>query len=324
MWQVILILLLISSKTNLIILNPLKPAQLSKEKMEIQLDIFPNNLAQKRDRLVNIASVPQRSPFRYPGGKTWLIPIVRKWLFQKGNPAPILLESFAGGGIVGLTAAFENLANEIIMIELDPEIAAVWQTVFSTKNRELANKILGYNLTCSNLKLELEKKPVDLCEVAFQTILKNRTMHGGIIANGSGFIKNGENGKGLSSRWYPETLFNRITNIELISYKVKFECASAYEVILQNQLKPNVFHFIDPPYVKAGKRMYRFHEIDHKKLFETVSKLAGPYLMTYDDAPEVRIMCQDFGLNFKSIPMKTTHHLEKRELLISDNYEWLN
>ena len=28
--------------------------------------------------IVNVASVPQRSPFRYPGGKTWLIPFKAK------------------------------------------------------------------------------------------------------------------------------------------------------------------------------------------------------------------------------------------------------
>src|ERR1700674_1531455 len=32
---------------------------------------------------VNVASVPQRSPFRYPGGKTWLIPYIRSWLVAK-------------------------------------------------------------------------------------------------------------------------------------------------------------------------------------------------------------------------------------------------
>jgi DNA adenine methylase len=30
------------------------------------------------NKIVNVASVPQRSPFRYPGGKTWLVPIVRQ------------------------------------------------------------------------------------------------------------------------------------------------------------------------------------------------------------------------------------------------------
>ena len=49
---------------------------------------------------VNVAAVPQRSPLRYPGGKTWLIPHVRAWL-GRANPAPrLLVEPFAGGGIV--------------------------------------------------------------------------------------------------------------------------------------------------------------------------------------------------------------------------------
>ena len=30
------------------------------------------------DKVVNVASVPQRSPLRYPGGKTWLVPARRK------------------------------------------------------------------------------------------------------------------------------------------------------------------------------------------------------------------------------------------------------
>jgi len=32
---------------------------------------------------VNVASVPLRSPFRYPGGKTWLVPQLRSWLLAE-------------------------------------------------------------------------------------------------------------------------------------------------------------------------------------------------------------------------------------------------
>jgi len=41
-------------------------------------------------QIVNVASVPQRSPFRYPGGKTWLVPLVRQWLIglPKLPPCP--------------------------------------------------------------------------------------------------------------------------------------------------------------------------------------------------------------------------------------------
>ena len=62
-------------------------------------------------QLVNVSQVRQISPFRYPGGKTWLVPVAREWLASLGRPAH-LLEPFAGGGVIGLTAAAEHLADE--------------------------------------------------------------------------------------------------------------------------------------------------------------------------------------------------------------------
>src|SRR6058998_3882107 len=43
---------------------------------------------------VNVASVPQRSPFRYPGGKTWLVPYIRSWLGHKRQCPSVLVEPF--------------------------------------------------------------------------------------------------------------------------------------------------------------------------------------------------------------------------------------
>ena len=97
--------------------------------------------------IINVASVPQRSPFRYPGGKTWLIPTVRQWLKQENKIVKELIEPFAGGGIVSLTAAFEKMAEQIIMVELDEEIAAVWEVILNEKNKWLADKIYSYDLT---------------------------------------------------------------------------------------------------------------------------------------------------------------------------------
>lgn len=72
-------------------------------------------------KIVNVASLPQRSPFRYPGGKTWLVPYIRAWLKSLSRPPDTLIEPFAGGGIVSLTVGFENLAERVEMIELDDE-----------------------------------------------------------------------------------------------------------------------------------------------------------------------------------------------------------
>ena len=68
-------------------------------------------------------------------------------------------------------------------------------------------------------------------EKAFQTILKNRTFHGGILAEGSGFLKYGENGKGIQSRWYPATLAKRFRNLAFISDKIIFRKEDGLEVI---------------------------------------------------------------------------------------------
>jgi DNA adenine methylase len=269
---------------------------------------------------VNVASVPQRSPFRYPGGKTWLIPTVRKWLSQTNEK--ILIEPFAGGGIVSLTAAFERYSQQIIMAELDPEIAAVWQTILGDENNWLANRILNFELTIDNINSEILKENKSVREIAFCTILKNRTYHGGIIAKGSGLLKHGENGKGILSRWYPRTLYDRIKGIDKIKQYITFKFEDAYDLIEDNIDNTDVFFFIDPPYTKAGKRLYTLFDVDHEGLFEKVSRIKGKFILTYDDTPQIRHYADKYDLLYKTIPMKTTHHLQKNELLITDNLNW--
>ncbi len=272
--------------------------------------------------LVNVASVPQRSPFRYPGGKTWLIPIVRQWLRQSTIPTNLLIEPFAGGGIVSLTTAFEKLADHITMVEIDEEIAAVWEVVLSGKNKWLAEKILKFDLTHESIKVELDKPNKTVHDIAFCTILKNRIFHGGILAKGSGMIKNGENGKGISSRWYPKTLHDRIIGIEYVKSKIEFIKGDAFEIIEENLNNESAYFFIDPPYTVAGKRLYTHFDIDHEKLFYLTSKLKGKYMLTYDDTSEIRHLAYKYNLDFRTTPMKTTHHLEKNEIVISDNFKW--
>jgi DNA adenine methylase len=136
-------------------------------------------------RVVNVASVKQLSPFRYPGGKTWLVPTVQLWLSQKRRRPDHFVELFAGGGIVGLTVAAERLADHVTMIEIDPDVASVWHTIFGDGAEWLANRILAFDLTYENVQETLSQPIESVKEKAFQTILKNRTYHGGILAPGS-------------------------------------------------------------------------------------------------------------------------------------------
>lgn len=287
-----------------------------------QLLFFDTEKHESAAKPVNVSAVPQRSPFRYPGGKTWLIPVVRQWLRQDKQKIALLVEPFGGGGIVSLTAAFENLAEAIVLSEIDPDVAAVWHTILGEDNDWLANKISTFELQLDNIQRELQMPNQDTKQTAFNTILKNRILHGGIMAKGAGLIKTGENGKGLASRWYPKTLKTRIQNIKSICPKIKFFQADAFEILQQHANNKQAFFFIDPPYTVAGKRLYAHYDIDHEKLFALVAQLKGRFMLTYDDTPYIRILAQHHNLPYRIIPMKTTHHLQKNEIILCDNNNW--
>ncbi|MBI5235726.1 MAG: DNA adenine methylase [Deltaproteobacteria bacterium] len=284
--------------------------------------------AREIHRPVNVASVPQRSIFRYPGGKTWFVPTFRRWI-NLMNPKPrILIEPFAGGGIISLTALFENLVENAVMLELDEEIAVVWESIVNGEAEWLANRILTFDLTRETVIAELNKTSAAQREKAFKTILKNRTLHGGILAEGSGFIKHGENGKGIRSRWYPETLAKRLLNLNNISDRIDFRCADGLEVMKEFSAIKDAIFFIDPPYTaggkKAGKRLYKHSLIDHERLFRTCESLKGDFLMTYDNADEVKELAQAHGFEMRLIPMTNTHHAAMEELVIGKNLSWMD
>ncbi|MBI4800953.1 MAG: DNA adenine methylase [Elusimicrobia bacterium] len=277
---------------------------------------------------VNVSSVPKRSPFRYPGGKTWFVPAFRSWIANQHPVPAILVEPFAGGGIISLTALFENLAASVVMVELDDEIAAVWRAVVDGQTKWLAKRILEFDLTKESVIKELFKKDADVKEKAFQTILKNRTFHGGILAEGSGFLKHGENGKGIRSRWYPATLARRFSDLSLIANRICFRQEDGLDVIDEYSGRKDAVFFIDPPYTaggkKAGNRLYRHFNLDHERLFALCKAIKGDFLMTYDNADEVKVMARRHGFQMRLIPMNNTHHATMEELVIGNDLSWMD
>ena len=274
---------------------------------------------------VNVAQVPQRSPFRYPGGKTWLVPTTRAWL--KSLRLTVLVEPFAGGGIISLTAAFERLVDRVVMVEIDPHVAAVWHTILEGDAEWLADAILRFHVTPDNLDTVLAIHNDTFEWQAFLTIVRNRTARGGIMAPGAGRIKNSDNGKGLTSRRYPETLSRRILDIAAIRDRITFIEGDGLAVIQDYGSRGDAALFIDPPYTasakRAGSRLYLHSEINHGDLFDLAGMLAGDFLMTYDNASELRILSSQHGFDTAAVAMKNTHHAAMTELLISRSLDWL-
>jgi DNA adenine methylase len=290
----------------------------------------------KHDHVVNVASVPQLSPFRYPGGKTWLVPYIRRWLSlfirQQNKLSPIspteFIEPFAGGGIVSLTVAAENLSERVTMVEIDEDVAVVWQTIFHEDLWQwLARSIISFDLTEENIERFFARTDLILQERALKTVIRNRVNRGGILAQGAGRIKNGEAGKGIRSRWYPVTLAKRIQHIASLNSQITFIHGDGMQILKQHVDRTNTVFFIDPPYTVAGKRagnrLYAYSEVDHQALFAIASKLKGDFLMTYDDTDEVRSLAHRHNFDVQAIAMKSTHHARMQELLIGKDLNWL-
>lgn len=276
------------------------------------------------DRPINVASVPQRSPFRYPGGKTWFVPYLRDWLRGKSKVPTRFIEPFAGGGIVSLTVAFERLAKHVVFAELDPGVAAVWRVVLNGHAEWLAKEILDFELVIENVRKVLNAPADTVQQKAFQTILRNRVQRGGIMAAGAGLVKTGENGRGLLSRWYPETLARRIREINHHKDRLSFVEGDGFVLLEEQRADKDAVFFIDPPYTLAARRLYTKWQIDHRQLFAAMRVCKGDFLMTYDNTPEIAALAAEFGFQTKPVAMKNTHHAKVTELLIGRDLSWCN
>jgi len=235
----------------------------------------------------------------------------------------LLVEPFCGGAIIGLTAAMENLAKRVLLGEKDPHVACVWRVLLSQQGgaEALARRILDYRLTRERVLEDLSKQPRDEMEHAFQTILRNRVQRGGILAAGASVMKTGENGRGIASRWYPETLARRIRGIGLCRHRMEFVEGDAFDLIRSHLRAKGTALFLDPPYTaggkRAGRRLYTCNDVDHEDLFKLASSAAGAVMLTYDDAPEARYLAQRHGFHVQTTPMKNTHHAAMVELVIT-------
>lgn len=73
----------------------------------------------------NVRQFRQINPFRYHGEKTWLVPAMAKILQSLPKLPNFLLETFAGGASIGLAAADQGLARQVLLVERDPDGTAL-------------------------------------------------------------------------------------------------------------------------------------------------------------------------------------------------------
>lgn len=272
-------------------------------------------------RPLNPGQLDLTSPFRYPGGKSWLVPTALE--FTSRHAPTRFVEPFAGGASVACAVLTEHLHAHVTLNELDGDVAAVWQVVFSSQGEALARRVLSFDLTWGTVDALLASPPDTLTDQAFATIVRNRVNHAGILAPGAGRTRRGERDAGLSQRWYPETLARRIRTLSACRSRVTVTSEDAL-TLLERPHAPGTVMFLDPPYTfgprAPGTRLYRHAALDHVRLMDATASLRVPFLMSHQNTPEVRALAWERGLQTRDVAMITAHNARQGELLISRDF----
>ena len=230
------------------------------------------------------------------------------------------MEPFAGGAIASLTAVMEGLTDRAALCEKDPDIAHLWHCILDYPER-LAQRVETFRPTRENVLAALVETAGSNVDSAFNTLVRNRISRGGILAKGASIMKEGENGAGVTSRWYPKTLAARIRAIGAYANRFDFFQGDGMNLIDLHKDNRKAAFFIDPPYTAAGKRagrrLYNHSEVNHKDLFERMTTVKAPFMMTYDESAEIIQMAREQGFRMAKVPMKNTHHDVLYELLIT-------
>lgn len=246
---------------------------------------------------------------------------IREWLRSIPKRPKLLLEPFCGGATVSLTAVSESLAKKALMADSDPDVSAFWKAALN-HGSELIDSLEKFEPTSDSVSEIEEKTDGSIVEMGFRTLVLNRTRRGGILAPGAALIRKGEKGKGLKSRWYPETIAERLNNINKNSAQITFLETDGLALLEEHAETPRLAVFADPPYTtnggkQAGKRLYSNNEIDHARLFKILADTETDFLMTYDASEEVIDLIRKHDFRSVYVKMKTTHHTHNFELIIT-------
>ncbi len=236
------------------------------------------------------------SPLRYPGGKTCLHDLTSQILRLNDLHRGTYAEPYAGGCGLALTLLFGGHVAEIHINDLDPSIWAFWNSALEDTDA-LIDKVNRTKVTVAEWRRQRQihlamdvSRPLEL---GFSAFFLNRTNRSGII-KGAGVI-GGLKQDGdypIDCRYNKSDLTHRIERVSKYKDCITLTRLDAIAFLKRaaTKLPKDTFFCIDPPYFSKGKKLYTnaYSPADHSKVARAVLALDRPWIVTYDDTPEIR------------------------------------
>lgn len=243
------------------------------------------------------------SPLRYPGGKGKLAPFIQSVFRDNRLTGGHYAEPYAGGASIALSLLFGEYATHIHINDLDRSIFAFWHSVLN-ETETVCRWVQDKRVTIAEWKrqrgIQQHKDKASLLELGFSTFFLNRTNRSGIIASGGMIGGNDQSGRWkIDARYNAPDLIRRIERIAEYRDRISIynEDAEVFLGTVTHTLPERSLVYLDPPYyVKGQQRLYAsyYRPDDHARIAETLVSCPWRWVISYDAAPEVLALYEDY------------------------------
>ena len=254
-----------------------------------------DEIAEERSKMNN------SSPLRYPGGKRRLVPFISLLIKKSGIVAPIYIEPFAGGAGVGLELLFNGEVDEIVINDYDKAIYSMWRAIL-TETHKFVNLIKAATFDDNEWRRQkhiyLTQNSKYSLELGFATFYLNRTNRSGILSAGPIGGHNQTGNYRMDVRFNKDDLIKRVYKVASYKHKIHLYNQDVRSFVKYYGAKYfyRAFIYFDPPYYQKGKQLYKnfLNHKDHVEIKDLVVKLQCPWIVTYDNASEIKDMYNDY------------------------------
>jgi len=212
-----------------------------------------------------------QSPFRYPGAKSGLAPVIGELVNSAeksiGRPQ-LLVEPFAGGASTALRLVGSGMVERVLLADIDPLVARFWQ-VAAADTEWLIDRMWSEPVTLDRWDYWRSWRPSRLSDrdVAMKCLFLNRTTFSGILHGRAGPI----GGRRQVSEYKIDCRFNKksieqrlrfVGDLYKTNRIVDVWCKDWHATLSDvaewyPQLLPNrIIAYLDPPYLDRSSRLY--------------------------------------------------------------------
>jgi DNA adenine methylase len=263
------------------------------------------------------------SPLRYPGGKTAYAEMIA-WIIQNNNLSGFsYAEPYAGGAGAAISLLLNNHVQEIWLNDFDPAIYSFWSAIIEHTD-EFLYRLEKTPITVFEWRKQKAiyiDKRTDVITLGFATFFLNRCNRAGILlANPIGGLQQNGADK-INARFKKEKLTAKIKRIAEQKNRIHLFNFDAIDFLcILKKAKQKFLVYFDPPYYQKGELLYLNHyqHEDHVRLCKQIVKCRLPWLLSYDDKPEIAALYKNVQTYRKSLRYSVATPSIGRELIISN------